>query len=111
MSDEPFNHTSTEEILASIRKIMSTEWEQTAAPKPLSIDPEEEEVLELTKKVEGPRKQEPSRAPLSVSPAPSRGAQSAEDLLSALLRPLLKDWLNQHLPSLIEKEIQKRSLY
>ena len=110
MSDEAVNHTSTEEILASIRKIMSAEWEQAAAPKPLPIDPEEEEVLELTKKVEGPRKAHSNPSLSATPPSPSRGTQSAEDLLSALLRPLLKDWLNQHLPSIIEKEIQKRSL-
>lgn len=112
MSDETLNHTSTEEILASIRKIMSAEWEQATSPKPLPIDPEEEEeVLELTKKIEVLPKKEVSNPSLLESPGPSSGRnQSAEDLLSALLKPLLKEWLNQHLPSIIEKEIKKRSL-
>jgi cell pole-organizing protein PopZ len=111
MSNETLNHTSTEEILASIRKIMSTEWQQPTSPKIFSVEPEDEDILELTRKVESPQKETPHHLPLPASSAsPSRGTQSAEDLLSALLRPLLKDWLNQHLPSIIEKEIQKRSL-
>ena len=111
MSDETLNHTSTEEILASIRKIMSAEWEHPAAPKLSPLDPEDEDVLELTKKVEAIPKKESPTPSLSVSASPpSRSNQSAEDLLSSLLRPLLKEWLNQHLPSIIEKEIKKRSL-
>jgi hypothetical protein len=115
MSDATFSPASTEEILSSIRKIMSAEWEQPASPKLSPLDQEDEDILELTKKVIVSPEKESSRPslslPLSVSaPPPSHGNQSAEDLLNALLRPLLKEWLNQHLPSLIEKEIQRRSL-
>ncbi len=110
MSDETLSPASTEEILASIRKIMSAEWEQTTSVKSRPLDPEEEEILELTKKVEGPRKVPTNPAPSTTPPSPSRGTQSVEDLLSLLLRPLLKDWLDQNLPSLIEKEIKRRQL-
>ncbi len=114
MNDAALNNASTEEILASIRKIMSAEWEEPSVLKPVPL--EEEEVLELTKKVSSPaplisKKETPGEtkpSPISAVPLPRN--QAAADLLGMLLKPLLKEWLDQHLPRIIEKELQKKNL-
>ena len=40
------------------------------------------------------------------STAVHRGGPTIEDLVRAEIRPLLKDWLDNHLPPLVERLVQ-----
>ncbi len=147
-----------EEILASIRRIISedeapAEAEEAPAPavveepvmeaaanydEPVAVyeEPEEDEVLELTDRVDGVETHgdldvypvdEPVAKPADEEPimskAPSETAASAfgqlartlqmpkdartlEDVVRELLRPLLKAWLDEHLPEIVKAKVE-----
>jgi cell pole-organizing protein PopZ len=167
MSDQKTQEPSMEEILASIRRIISEEGgSQTegearpavaapaaAAPVPADAAPAQEEVLELTDVVEedgsvSPLEKEiPAAAeppPEAAEPAPveagtndgrllSESAAAAstsalaqlagmmvrrdlplgnsdrtlEGLVVELLRPMLREWLDQNLPDLIDRLVRQ----
>jgi uncharacterized protein len=152
-----------EEILASIRRIISEDEAPAAEPRaaapeaepePETVaaapapepEPEPEDVLELTNPVEPPKETvgdidvydkaepepEPEPAPVMVAAAveeerlvsdpsayaaashfsnlsaailmPAEG-RTLEDLTRELLRPLLKAWLDEHLPRIVEAKV------
>jgi cell pole-organizing protein PopZ len=147
MADSPDQEPSIEEILASIRQIISDD-DEPAAPAP-APEPEEEDddVLELTEVVEEKRPaKEPDYPPpprkveldlQEAEPEPDtsdiltdHAANAAlagfmrlsrdtpvtrtgndgltlEDIVRDLMRPMLRDWLDRNLPSLIEKVVEK----
>jgi len=148
-----------EEILASIRRIISEDdapaAESAPAPEPEPVvaaapppapepepEPEPEDVLELTQRIEPPPavvdeieayEPEPARPapavlasaseeetlvslPTSFAAASAFGQLSAaiampasgrtlEDLVRELLRPLLKEWLDQNLSGIVEAKV------
>lgn len=158
MSAEP----SMEEILSSIKRIIAEEGEGTQArsrrPRavPQPIEPEPEEVLELSDPIPehrfepepepvAPRVQaaapQPMAAPAEAAPQPTRAAPvqpamteepilsqrtaaaslgsletlskllvkpepesdgTLEGLVREMLRPMLRDWLDTHLPDMVE---------
>lgn len=155
MSDESKQEPTMEEILASIRRIISeddVEDTQDApeddapperpapAPEPVDdIEPEpeppprpapepepvqEEDVLELTDRIDSVGDIEPLRPgpalvsdPTAAAAAAAFGHLSAsllmphdlrtlEDVVRELLRPLLKQWLDDHLPDIVEAQVQ-----
>ncbi len=121
-----------EDILASIKKIIAEDGEAVSSPRPFRKDlraapPRRDDVLDLTTRVADDA--EPQVAPIVsaeavsasrhalealnsavTAPAPvaslSRGI-SVEDLASELLRPMLKDWLDAHLPEIVERLVAK----
>jgi uncharacterized protein len=142
-----------EEILASIRRIISEEGGTTgSAARPGSASPEKDEVLELTDvvgedglvaKLEKVTPVEPEHSapegggllseraataaaesiaelatlvareqPVRDNPAlggglPLGGAgRTLEDVVRELLRPLLRDWLDQNLPGLVDRLVR-----
>jgi cell pole-organizing protein PopZ len=160
MSEQAAPEPTMEEILASIRRIISEDdtpaAEAAPAPEPepvvaaaLQPEPEPEpepepaeDVLELTQRVEPPpaivddiEAYEPARPapapamlasaseeetlvslPTSFAAASAFGQLSAaiampasgrtlEDLVRELLRPLLKEWLDQHLSGIVEAKV------
>ena len=154
MADSPDQEPSIEEILASIRQIISDD-DEPAAPAP-APEPEEEEeeddVLELTQVVEekAPPAKEPDYPPpprkveldlKDAEPEPETETDNSdiltdhaanaalagfmrlsrdtpvnraghdgltlEDIVRDLMRPMLRDWLDRNLPSLIEKVVEK----
>lgn len=173
MSDTPEQEPSIEEILSSIRQIISDDDEgdevmEEAAPEPEpEPEPEEEDVLDLTEVVGEPAAEpaiieEPSPAPMpepepeieidlrdsepepqpepEPAPAVSQGRDSIltdhaadaalqgfssllgnlavdrgahpggitlEDIVRELMKPMLRDWLDQNLPPLIEKLVRE----
>jgi len=183
MSDQTSQEPTMEEILASIRRIISEddapaeepqaeedepepapaaeapafepepEPEPEPAPEPtFTAEPEEEEVLELTDRVDqvgdldvyspttAPAAAEPESAAYAPEPAPSydepadedgllsqtaaTAAASAfgqlsaaigmphsdrtlEDVVRELLRPLLKQWLDDNLPRIVEASVRE----
>ncbi len=121
---------SMDEILASIRKIISDDdapaaqagadaeapvLTQRAAPEtPASIEPAPDEPLtgdpaatatassfeRLSAEVDASDKAKRSMA----MPAPGR---SLEDVTTDLLRPLLKAWLDEHLPAIVQDRVDE----
>lgn len=175
MSDTPEQEPSIEEILSSIRQIISDDDEDDAvdeapvAPEP-EPEPEEEDVLDLTEVVGEPASEEeaspqeeqedmdiaweepeeaahkPESEPEPVRESPpvaerpvqdkdsimtdqaasatlegfssllgnlavERGSHPSgitlEDIVRELMRPMLRDWLDQNLPPLIEKLVRE----
>lgn len=165
MSEQTAHEPTMEEILASIRRIISEddapeEEQPQAEPEPepvVQAEPEpapepepepepsfvaaEEEVLELTTPIEPARNPsvsigdidayEPLAAAATAAAASSllsestqasaisafgqltsasalpREGRTIEDLLTDLLRPLLKDWLDTHLPGVVEAAVRE----
>jgi cell pole-organizing protein PopZ len=156
-----------EEILASIRRIISEDDQPQpsaeASPQPAEPAPAEDEVLDLTDKVEEPavepapmetvgdldvfpREVEPApppeieTAPPAPEPTPALAAsldeeslvsrtsaesaaasfaslsqslmmpkegRSLEDLVREMMKPMLKDWLDQNLPAIVQRTVQE----
>lgn len=166
MSDQSPQEPTMEEILASIRRIISEDdapAEAAAAPEPepapVEEAPAEDDVLELTDPIEPPApvesmgdidvyspEPEPEPAPPPPPPIPEPAPASAfsrdevadnlvgdhaaglaasafgslssallmpkdgrtlEDVVRELLRPLLKEWLDQNLPRIVEAKVEE----
>lgn len=191
MTDTTAQEPTMEEILASIRRIISEDEAPAAAPAPAAAEPapeplaepaapttsapeaepepvaaqhEDEEILDLTERYEAPASESigdldvsgpaddesepfpaaashPDPAPVHRSPAPepeealvgetaAASAASAfaglaasfrqpdptptggtgptiDDLARALLRPMLKDWLDENLPGIVEAAVKR----
>ena len=124
---------SMEDILASIKRVIAEEKELRAAvppPSPDVIDDEEDDVLELDHPVEaqvaavepafdsGPPllvedAADTSRARLeqltSVAAAapPPPTVNPLEEMLRDMLRPALKQWLDEHLPRIVDEHVRR----
>ena len=132
------NEPSMEDILSSIKRIISEEGEgavssrsrpmpRRAREQPRAETPEE--VLELTETV-GSSEEEPIMAKVADEPElvsenaatasrsalaslsaavvrPDPGAGSLEGLVREMLRPMLKEWLDSHLPEMVEAMVAK----
>lgn len=166
MSDQSSQEPTMEEILASIRRIISeddapAEPAAEAAPPPPEPEPEpfEDDVLELTDPIAPEPEPEPELPPLESvgdidvysppEPAPEpaytppspvfdrdevadklvgetaasaaasafgslssallmpKDARTLEDVVRELLRPLLKEWLDQNLPRIVETKVEE----
>lgn len=160
MSDESKQEPTMEEILASIRRIISEDDGENSAEAPeevgfsppvetidsgdsdepefppppepeLKTEPEpepevevEEDVLDLTDRVDPVGDIEPLRPQPALVSDPTAAAAAAafghlsasllmpqdfrtlEDVVRELLRPLLKQWLDNHLPEIVEAQVQ-----
>jgi cell pole-organizing protein PopZ len=165
MSDQSPQEPTMEEILASIRRIISEDdapAEAAAAPEPepapIEEAPAEDDVLELTDPIEPPApveslgdidvyspEPEPEPAPAPApppepAPAPAfsrdevadnlvgdhaaglaasafgslssallmpKDGRTLEAVVRELLRPLLKEWLDQNLPRIVETKVEE----
>ena len=120
---------SMEDILASIKRVIAEEKELRAAvppSQPASLDDEDEEdILELDHPVEVPPPIDPgpplldevaadsSRMKLeqltSVAAAapPPPTVNPLEEMLRDMLRPALKQWLDEHLPRIVDEHVRR----
>ena len=120
---------SMEDILASIKRVIAEEKEiRAAAPPPGTVD-DEEDVLELDEGMEihgappvpadlGPPLIEEQVADTSrqrleelanvaaTAPPPPQG-NPLEDLIREMLRPVLKQWLDEHLPAVVDEHVKR----
>lgn len=147
----PEQEPSIEEILASIRQIISDDDEKepdppvAAAPPPPPPPPKptpapapKEDVLELTNPIrdepeidmqESPPPEMPKAQPSDILTESARSATissmaklagnmpitkhreygniTLEDLVREMLHPMLKDWLSDNLPPMVERMVQK----
>ena len=117
---------SMEDILASIKRVIAEEKEiRAAAPPPSPVD---EDVLELSEVVEpelappvdlGPplleeqsadssRQRLDELAAVAASvPPPAPAANPLEDLVREMLRPILKQWLDDYLPAVVDEHVKR----
>nr|WP_294168688.1 DUF2497 domain-containing protein [uncultured Sphingomonas sp.] len=128
---------SMEDILASIKKVIAEEKELRAAiPRPAPEQEEEEErspsygdeVLELDEPIVeemnlpevdlGPPLVSPDAAEVSRSrleqlqqvaatAPPQPEVSPLEAMVRDMLRPVLKDWLDQHLPAIVDEHVKR----
>ena len=118
-----------EDILASIKRVIAEEKEIRAAAPPPGSDGEgdEEDVLELDESMEavtippvdlGPplmedevadesrlRLEELAVVAASAPPAPQ--GNPLEELVREMLRPILKQWLDDHLPNIVDEHVKR----
>ena len=116
-----------EDILASIKKVIAEEKEVRAAATPRTSDEPlpsaEDEVLELDEPLAPPAELGPplvdeqvaghSRQSLeqlqtvaaSIPAAPI--VNPLEDMVREMLRPILKQWLDEHLPQMVDEHVKR----
>ena len=124
------NEPSMDEILSSIKRIITDDDQNRPAAKrhakAAAGDKDESEILELTEAAENATRDdvllddtkaqslrhsfsalqtlsEPGAAPQIVR----SGETSLEGLMRDLLRPMLKDWLDAHLPPIVEAMVER----
>ena len=115
---------SMEEILASIKRVIA---EETPPPpterrgsRPARPEPEAEDVLELSDPVPAPPPlmsedaAEASRSKLAQlaqmreqGTLPVSGEGPLEAVVREMLKPILKDWLDKHLPEIVEEMVAR----
>ena len=124
------NEPSMEDILSSIKRIIADDDRNRPAAKSASksaaVDAEQDEVLELTdtddnagsgevlldtNKAQSLRHSFSALQTLAEPGAPPQivrsGETSLEGLTRDLLRPMLKDWLDTHLPPIVEAMVER----
>ena len=129
----PGREPSMEDILASIKKVIAEEKELRSGteavdsvedePLPEEATPEEDDVLELDQPLSpaidlGPPLVDEELAGQSrqklealqsvaatIPPAPS--TNPLEDIIREMLRPMLKQWLDDHLPQMVDEHVKR----
>ena len=122
---------SMEDILASIKRVIAEEKEiRAAAPPPAHGGPAagEDDVLELEEIVEpelapaidlGPpllteemagasrSRLEELATVAAAAPPPAPVANPLEEVVRDMLRPILKQWLDDHLPQVVDEHVKR----
>lgn len=127
---------SMEDILASIKRVIAEEKELRAAVPPPSPDPigddeaDEEDILELDHPVEaqfavveplidtGPplldevaadssRMKLEQLTSVAAAAPPAPAVNPLEEMLRDMLRPALKQWLDEHLPRIVDEHVRR----
>ena len=118
-----------EDILASIKRVIAEEKEIRAAAPPPLPDEEVEDVLELD---EGMEVHEPAAPPVDLGPPlleeeaadtsrqrletlasvaasapPPPQVNPLEEMIREMLRPVLKQWLDEHLPAIVDEHVKR----
>ena len=122
---------SMEDILASIKKVIAEEKELRSAVDAAEQsradegeqDEAEEDVLELDQPIEPPADlgppllddtaaettrhslQELSSVAATVPPAPA--SNPLDEMVREMLRPILKEWLDEHLPGIVNEHVKR----
>ena len=130
----PGREPSMEDILASIKKVIAEEKDMRASPlqsapsadpppEEAAVEPDEDDVLELGEPLApaadlGPPLidqdvAETSRHSLDVlssvaatAPPPPQ-VNPLEELVREMLRPVLKQWLDDHLPGIVDEHVKR----
>ncbi len=121
---------SMEDILASIKRVIAEEKEIRAAAPPSSPETSgrEEDVLELDESMEAVthRANRSRPAPARRGASPTKAAKSSrrwppsppaappppaynplEEMIREMLRPILKQWLDEHLPAIVDEHVKR----
>ena len=122
---------SMEDILASIKRVIADEKEIRAAAPPPPPEPDDD-ILELDQSMAapsidvdippidlGPPLMEEGVADVSrrhldilasvaaAAPPPGPAANPLEELVREMLRPILKQWLDDHLPKVVDEHVKR----
>jgi cell pole-organizing protein PopZ len=119
---------SMEDILASIKRVIAEEKDIRASAVPPSLeDSDEEDVLELDESMAaaslppldlGPplleegaadqsrQKLEALAAAAAAAPPPP-AYNPLEEMIREMLRPILKQWLDEHLPAIVDEHVKR----
>jgi cell pole-organizing protein PopZ len=125
---------SMEDILASIKRVIAEEKELRAAIPPEAGEGADEDVLELDAAMEAAPVPEPEPEPVvdlgpplveekiaddsrarlaelssvaAAAPPPAPSANPLEDMLKDMLRPALKQWLDENLPRIVDEHVKR----
>jgi cell pole-organizing protein PopZ len=120
---------SMEDILASIKKVIAEEKEQRAQGSAPAQDAEpepeeaEDEVLELNEPLAPPmdlgpplldqeaadtsRQSIETLTVVAASAPPQPTVNPLEEMIREMLRPILKQWLDEHLPKLVDEHVKR----
>jgi cell pole-organizing protein PopZ len=122
---------SMEDILASIKRVIAEEKELRAAVPPVLpdvADEEDEDVLELDHPIEqaaaappvelGPplldddaagtsRSKLEQLSSIAAAAPPPPAVNPLEEVLRDMLRPALKQWLDEHLPRIVDEHVRR----
>jgi cell pole-organizing protein PopZ len=118
---------SMEDILASIKRVIAEEKEIRAAAPPTEAEAEEEDVLELNESMEaseippvdlGPplleeeaagesRSKLEELANVAATAPPLPQVNPLEEMVREMLRPILKQWLDDHLPTIVDEHVKR----
>jgi len=119
---------SMEDILASIKRVIAEEKEiRAAAPPPSPDAPDGEDVLELEESMEavslppldlGPplledeaadesRQKLEALASVAASAPPPPTYNPLEEMIREMLKPILKQWLDEHLPGIVDEHVKR----
>jgi len=128
----PGREPSMEDILASIKKVIAEEKELRTTPEPVEALedeplPEEqaadEDVLELDEPLApamdlGPplvdediagesRQKLEALQTVAANVPPISTANPLEEIIRGMLRPMLKQWLDEHLPQMVDEHVKR----
>ena len=118
---------SMEDILASIKRVIAEEKEIRAAAPPPSPDEDEDDVLELDETMAAPvpppadlgpplmeeaaadtsRQRIEELVTVAANAPPQPQVNPLEEMLREMLRPILKQWLDDHLPSIVDEHVKR----
>jgi cell pole-organizing protein PopZ len=121
---------SMEDILASIKRVIAEEKEiRAAAPPPEGepAEPEEEDILELDETMAAPsappvdlgpplleeevadssRQKLEALASVAATAPPPPQFNPLEEMIREMLRPILKQWLDDHLPGIVDEHVKR----
>jgi uncharacterized protein len=127
----PAREPSMEDILASIKRVIAEEKELRAAVPPPSTEaeePGEEDVLELDETMEAAETEKPlelgppllaeeaadtsrqkleALSSIAATAPPQPQVNPLEDMLREMLRPVLKQWLDENLPRIVDEHVKR----
>ena len=118
---------SMEDILASIKRVIAEEKEIRAAAPPTEAEAEEEDVLELDESMTAPptvpadlgpplmedevadesRSKLEELASVAATAPPPPQFNPLEEMIREMLRPILKQWLDDHLPNIVDEHVKR----
>ena len=120
---------SMEDILASIKRVIAEEKEiRAVTTAPLSDeDGGDEDVLELDESMEAPeappaylgpplmedeaadesRQRLETLASVAAAAPPQSQVNPLEEMVREMLRPILKQWLDEHLPAMVDDHVKR----
>jgi cell pole-organizing protein PopZ len=118
---------SMEDILASIKRVIAEEKEIRAAAPPPEPETAEEDVLELDESMAAPppvpidlgpplmeeevadesRHRLEELASVAAAAPPPPQINPLEELVREMLRPILKQWLDDHLPNIVDEHVKR----
>jgi cell pole-organizing protein PopZ len=128
----PGREPSMEDILASIKKVIAEEKDLRTAAEPIdSVDDEplpedistaDDDVLELDQplapidlgpplvddEVAGQSRQKlEALQTVAATITPASATNPLEDIIREMLRPMLKQWLDEHLPHMVDEHVKR----